>query len=89
MLPKGKVHYTESIMVKKQNFSHIYAQEALESATPTLTAENLPYIFLKTFCGYGDASLQRVRDGKDNKSHEPETILIKDKFVYRPYQRGS
>lgn len=76
-------------MAKKQNFSHIYAQEALESATPTLTAENLPYIFLKTFCEYGDASLQRVRDGKDNKSHEPETILIKDKFVYRPYQRGS
>ncbi len=76
-------------MAKKQNFSHINAQEALEAATPSLTAENLPYILLKIFCGYGDASLRRVRDGIDNKSREPGTILIKDKFVYRPYQRGS
>lgn len=76
-------------MAKKQNFSHIAAQEALESATSTLTAENLPYQLLSIFCGYGDASLQRVRDGRDNKSRDPHTILVKDKFVYRPFRNGN
>lgn len=76
-------------MAKKQNFSHIAAQEALESVTSTLTAENLPYQLLNIFCGYGDASLQRVRDGRDNKSRDPHTILVKDKFVYRPFRRGT
>lgn len=76
-------------MSKKHNFSHIGAQEALESATVTLNAENLPYELLKTFCGYGDASIERVKDGRDNKSRESGTILIKDKFVYRPYSPGS
>lgn len=76
-------------MAKKQNFSHIAAQEALESVTSTLTAENLPYQLLNIFCGYGDASLQRVRDGRDNKSRDPLTILVKDKFVYRPFRRGT
>ena len=75
-------------MAKKQNFSHISAQEALEAATSSINAENLPYILLSTFCGYGEASLQRVRDGRDNKSKEPGTILIKDKFVYRPFCKG-
>lgn len=75
-------------MAKKQNFSHIGAQEALESATATLTAENLPYVLLSTFCGYGDASLERVKDGRDNKSREPDTILVKDKFVYRSFKSG-
>ena len=27
-------------------------------------------------------------DGRDNKSKEPGTILIKDKFVYRPFCKG-
>ncbi|MBQ5997835.1 MAG: hypothetical protein IJL64_08240, partial [Bacteroidales bacterium] len=76
-------------MARKQNFSHITAQEALEAATSTLNAENLPYVLLSTFCGYGEASLQRVRDGRDNKSKEPGTILIKDKFVYRPFCKGA
>ncbi len=76
-------------MAKKQNFSHIAAQEALEFVTSTLTAENLPYQLLNIFCGYGDASLQRVRDGRDNKSRDPHTILVKDKFVYRPFRRGT
>ena len=76
-------------MAKKQNFSHIAAQEALESVTSTLTAENLPYQLLSIFCGYGDASLQRVRDGRDNKSRDPHTILVKDKIVYRPFRRGT
>lgn len=76
-------------MAKKQNFSHISAQETLEAATSTLNAENLPYVLLSTFCGYGDASLQRVRDGRDNKSREPDTILVKDKFVYRPFRKGT
>lgn len=76
-------------MSKKQNFSHIAAQEVLESVTSTLTAENLPYQLLSIFCGYGDASLQRVRDGRDNKSRDPHTILVKDKIVYRPFRRGT
>lgn len=76
-------------MAKKQNFSHITAQEALEAATSTLTAANLPDVLLRTFCGYGDASLQRVHDGRDNKSHDPGTLLIKDKFVYRPFRKGT
>lgn len=73
-------------MAKKQNFSHIKAQEALEQVGSTLDAENLPYVLLSTFCGYGDASLDRVRDGRDNKSRDPGTILVKDKFVYRPFK---
>jgi hypothetical protein len=76
-------------MAKKSDFSHIGAQEALESATSSLTADNLPYVLLSTFCGYGDASIERVKDGRDNKSRESGTILIKDKFVYRPYSPGS
>lgn len=76
-------------MAKKQNFSHITAQEALEAVADNLNADNLPYEILRIFCGYGDASLQRVRDGRDNKSRDPQTILIKDKFVYRPFSKGS
>ena len=76
-------------MAKKQNFSHITAQEALEAITDNLNADNLPYELLRIFCGYGDASLQRVRDGRDNKSRDPQTILIKDKFVYRPFSKGT
>ena len=76
-------------MAKKQNFSHIKAQEALEQAGSPLNAENLPYVLLSTFCGYGDASLDRVRDGRDNKSRDPGTILVKDKFVYRPFTPGT
>lgn len=76
-------------MAKKQNFSHITAQESLEAIADVLNADNLPYELLHIFCGYGDASLQRVRDGRDNKSRAPQTILVKDKFVYRPFKKGS
>lgn len=76
-------------MVKKQNFSHITAQEELEAIADSLNADNLPYELLRIFCGYGDASLQRVRDGRDNKSRDPKTILIKDKFVYCPFSKGT
>lgn len=75
-------------MAKKSDFSHIGAQEALELATSTLNAENLPFVLLSTFCGYGDASIERVKDGRDNKSREANTILVKDKLVYRPYSPG-
>lgn len=76
-------------MAKKQNFSHITAQEALEAIADNLNADNLPYELLRIFCGYGVASLQRVRDGRENKSRDPQTILIKDKFVYRPFSKGT
>lgn len=74
-------------MAKKHNFSHITAQEALEAVADNLNVDNLPYELLRIFCGYGDASLQRVRDGRDNKSRDPQTILIEDKFVYRPFSK--
>ncbi len=70
-------------MAKKSTFSHVQAQSALEAVADSLTAENLPYELLRVFCGYGDASLRRVRDGRDNKSRDEDTILVKDKFVFR------
>lgn len=70
-------------MAKKSTFSHVQAQQALEAVADSLTAENLPYELLRVFCGYGDSSLQRVRDGRDNKSRDEDTILVKDKLVYR------
>ena len=76
-------------MAKKQNFSHITAQEELEAIADQLNADSLPYELLRIFCGYGDASLQRVRDGRDNKSRDPQTILIKDKFVYCSFNKGT
>lgn len=70
-------------MAKKSTFSHVQAQSALEAVANTLNAENLPYELLRIFCDYGDASLQRIRDGRDNKARDEETILVKDKLVYR------
>ncbi len=70
-------------MAKKSTFSHVLAQSALEAVADSLTAENLPYELLRVFCGYGDSSLQRVRDGRDNKSRDEDTILVKDKLVFR------
>ena len=51
-------------MAKKSTFSHVQAQQALEAVANTLNAENLPYELLRIFCDYGEASLQRIRDGK-------------------------
>lgn len=70
-------------MAKKSTFSHVQAQLALEAVANTLNAENLPYELLRIFCDYGEASLQRIRDGRDNKARDEETILVKDKLVYR------
>lgn len=70
-------------MAKKSTFSHVQAQQALEAVANTLNAENLPYELLRIFCDYGEASLQRIRDGRDNKARDEETILVKDKLVYR------
>ncbi len=70
-------------MAKKSTFSHVHAQSALEAVANTLNAENLPYELLRIFCDYGEASLQRIRDGRDNKARDEETILVKDKLVYR------
>lgn len=77
------------LMAKMQNFSHIRAQEALEQAGSTLDTENLPYLLLSVFCGYGDASLDRIRDGRDNRSHDSWAILVKDKFVYWSFNSGA
>ena len=70
-------------MAKKSTFSHVQAQSQLEAVADTLNAQNLPYELLRIFCDYGEASLQRIRDGRDNKARDEETILVKDKLVYR------
>lgn len=70
-------------MAKKSTFSHVQAQSKLEAVADTLNEYNLPYELLRIFCDYGDASLQRIRDGRDNKARDEETILVKDKLVYR------
>lgn len=74
------------VMAKKLKFSHIRTQEAQTGST--LYAENIPYVLLSVFCGYGDASLDCLRDGRDNRSHDSWAILVKDKFVYRLFNSG-
>ena len=68
---------------KKGNFSYIETQEALEAISTTATKESIPYDLLRIFCGYGDASLARVADGRGNDAKDGKTILIKKLLAYR------
>lgn len=68
---------------KKGNFSYIEAREALEAISATATKESIPYDLLRVFCGYGDASLARVADGRGNDAKDGKTILIKKLLAYR------
>ncbi len=68
---------------KKGNFSYIETQEALEAISATATKESIPYDLLRIFCGYGDASLARVADGRGNDAKDGKTILIKKLLAYR------
>lgn len=67
----------------KGTFSYIETQQALEHITEKCTKENLVYELLRIFCGYGDASIQRIIDGRGNDAKDGRTILIKKLIAYR------
>ena len=68
----------------KGTFSYIETQQALEAIATTSTRESLPYDLLRIFCGYSDAAIARVQDGRGNDAKDGKTILIKKLFAYRP-----
>ncbi len=68
----------------KGTFSYIETQQALEAIATTATRESLPYELLRIFCGYGDAAIARVQDGRGNDAKDGKTVLIKKLFAYRP-----
>jgi hypothetical protein len=72
-------------MAKTKSFSHIEAQDALEVLSQSkTTGEELVYDLLRIFCGYGDGSIRRVREGIGNKAKDGRTILIPNVIAYRP-----
>ena len=68
----------------KGTFSYIETQQALEAIATTSTRESLPYDLLRIFCGYSDAAIARVQDGRGNEAKDGKTILVKKLFAYRP-----
>lgn len=68
----------------KGTFSYIETQQALEAIATTATRESFPYELLRIFCGYGDAAIARVKDGRGNDAKDGKTTLIKKLFAYRP-----
>lgn len=68
----------------KGTFSYIETQQALEAIATTSTRESLPYDLLRIFCGYSDAAIARVQDGRGNDAKDGKTTLIKKLFAYRP-----
>lgn len=72
----------------KGTFSYIETQQALERITEKCTKENLVYELLRIFCGYGDASIQRIIDGRGNDAKDGRTILIKKLIAYRATDNG-
>lgn len=68
----------------KGTFSYIETQQALEAIATTSTRESLPYDLLRIFCGYSDAAIARVQDGRGNDAKDGKTILIKKLCAYRP-----
>ena len=67
----------------KGTFSYLEAQQALENIAEKCTKENIVYELLRIFCGYGDASIQRIIDGRGNDAKDGRTILIKKLIAYR------
>ena len=76
----------QTVMAKKNKgtFSYIETQQALEAIATTSTRESLPYDLLRIFCGYSDAAIARVQDGRGNDAKDGKTILVKKLFAYRP-----
>jgi len=72
-------------MRKTKSFSHIAAQDALEQLNESrLSDDELVYHLLRIFCGYGDGSIRRIREGVGNKAKDGRTILIPNLIAYRP-----
>lgn len=72
----------------KGTFSYIETQQALENIFERSTKENIIYELLRIFCGYGDASIQRIIDGRGNDAKDGKTILIKKLIAYRATEDG-
>ena len=72
----------------KGTFSYIEAQQALENIAEKCTKENIVYELLRIFCGYGNASIQRIIDGRGNDAKDGRTILIKKLIAYRATDNG-
>ena len=71
---------------KKSSFSHIEAQQKLEQLRTT--RETFGYDLLRIFCGYGEASIARIVDGRGNDARDGRTVLQKKLLDYRPQDSG-
>ena len=72
----------------KGTFSYLEAQEMLENMSCSMTKETIGLDLLRVFCGYGDATINRIIDGKGNDAKDGKTILIKKLLAYRPIESG-
>ena len=72
----------------KGTFSYLEAQQSLENIAERCTKENIVYELLRIFCGYGDASIQRIMDGRGNDAKDGKTILVKKLIAYRATENG-
>lgn len=72
----------------KGTFSYLEAQQALENIAERCTKDNVVYELLRIFCGYGDASIQRIIDGRGNDARDGRTILVKKLIAYRATENG-
>ncbi|OUO21110.1 hypothetical protein B5F90_06465 [Alistipes sp. An31A] len=75
-------------MAKKASFSYIQAAEALKQLVGRQLRDTLGFELLRIFCGYGDASIRRIVDGKGNDAKDGRTLLVKKKLAYRPVESG-
>ena len=75
-------------MAKKASFSYLQATEALKQLVGRQLRDTLGCELLRIFCGYGDASIQRLVDGKGNDAKDGCTLLVKKKLAYRPVVSG-
>lgn len=71
-------------MAKRLSFSHIDAQKALENLVGNTSREGFGYDLLRIFCGYGDASIKRIIDGKGNDAKDGVTLLVRKLLAYQP-----
>lgn len=76
-------------MAKKLSFSHIDAQQALERLVGHTSGATFGYDLLRIFCGYGDASIKRIVEGKGNDAKDGTTLLVKRLLAYRPVEAGA
>lgn len=75
-------------MAKKASFSYIQAAEALKQLVGRQLRDTLGFELLRIFCGYGNASIQRIVDGKGNDAKDGRILLVKKKLAYRPVESG-